>query len=121
MNTYSVTLNLTKDQFLNLIDAAAPLLAQATIKVIKEPADAIHAMHPKAKRASKLRGSKVNDTILTTIASGSATVKQLKEALEKAGMSAGSLSTGLAALSRSGQIERISDGVYGAKVREAAE
>jgi hypothetical protein len=49
---------------------------------------------------------------------GSATVRMLKQALEDAGMSAGSLSTGLAALQKSKAIERTGDGVYADPNRE---
>jgi hypothetical protein len=87
-----------------------------------EPAPAPVAIKKKAKKRkpAKLRGSKVNDIILATIArmGGSATVKMLKQALEDAGMSAGSLSTGLAALQKSKAIERIGDGVYADPNRE---
>jgi hypothetical protein len=87
-----------------------------------EPAPAPIAVKKKAKKRkpAKLRGSKVNDIILATIKhmGGSATVRMLKQALEDAGMSAGSLSTGLAALQKSKAIERTGDGVYADPNRE---
>jgi hypothetical protein len=60
-----------------------------------------------------LRGSKVNDTIIASLQSGPLSAKQLKQGLEDAGMSPGSLSTGLAALQKARVIERVGDGLYG--------
>jgi hypothetical protein len=79
-----------------------------------EPAPVAVKKKAKKRKPAKLRGSKVNDIILATIKhmGGSATVRMLKQALEDAGMSAGSLSTGLAALQKSKAIERVGDGLY---------
>lgn len=64
------------------------------------------------KRAKK---SKVNDTIRSTLAKGSGSISALKEGLVAAGMSAASLSTGIAALTKAGEIERVGDGEYALK------
>ena len=121
MNTYKITFTLNKDQLVSFVDTAGPLLAKATITVIKdEPADVIRAIH-KVKIKRGPRGSKVNDTILEAMKEGPQTVGALKEALEQAGLSAGSLSTGLAVLQRAGEVKRTSEGVYGLKIAEAAE
>ena len=65
-----------------------------------------------AKPLARKRTSKVNSAIFNRLIQGEATVAELKSALESAGMSAASLSTGIAALTKEGMIERIGDGLY---------
>ena len=69
----------------------------------------------KTSKFTRQRKSKVNDAILNAMNGGSANLKTLKQALEGAGMSASSLSTGLTALTKSGKIERVGDGEYAKK------
>lgn len=65
------------------------------------------------KRATRTpRGSRVNKTILAALANGPQTTKQLKEALEAADLAPGSLSTGLAALQKSGEVSGHGGGIY---------
>jgi hypothetical protein len=65
-------------------------------------------------RAQSSGGGKlsVNEAILQALDQGPASVGALKEALLSAGKSAASLSTGIAALTKSGKIERSGDGEY---------
>jgi DNA-binding transcriptional ArsR family regulator len=115
-NTYSATIKMNSaEQLARFIDEIGPLVESVLITTqLVDRAEAIHKMHSPAKKATppKVRGSKVNGAILARLATGEATVKELKEALERIHLSAGSLSTGLAALTKAGQIERIGEGVY---------
>jgi len=108
MTTYNVTLRLSEKQFLSFLDATvAPL--PMTIEVARETTEG--APTP----ATKLRGprsSKVNDAILARLKEGPASAAPIKEALEKAGLSAGSFSTGIASLQKSGRIVRNGAGEY---------
>jgi hypothetical protein len=118
MNTYKITFTLNKDQLVSFVDTAGPLLTKATITVIKDEPDVIRAIHRvKVKRGP--RGSKVNDAIRSAMKPGPQTVAVLKEALERAGLSAGSLSTGLAVLQKANEVERVGEGVYGLKNQQA--
>jgi hypothetical protein len=126
-NMYSATIKMNSaEQLAAFIDSIGPLVESVTIATMPvERTEAIHKMHPPAKKAAppKVRTSKVNHAILYALAHGQATVKMLKEALEARNLSAGSLSTGIAALTKSGQIERVSEGVYAltAPYEQAAE
>jgi|HubBroStandDraft_6_1064221.scaffolds.fasta_scaffold24387_6 DNA-binding transcriptional ArsR family regulator len=127
-NTYSATIKISSaEQLAAFIDSVGPLVESVVITTTPvDRAEAIHKMHPPAKKAAptKVRASKVNDAILATLQQhGEASVKELKEALERVHLSAGSLSTGIAALTKSGQIERVREGVYGLTggIQQAAE
>jgi predicted Rossmann fold nucleotide-binding protein DprA/Smf involved in DNA uptake len=114
MSQYTVTLQLhDQKQFLHFMDTVGPVAGQLLVTVAaEEQADAAPEWHEKAPKARNLRGSKVNNTILDALQNSTLTVRQLKEALEHAGMSPGSLSTGIASLTKSGQIERVGEGTY---------
>lgn len=121
MNTYTVTLRLpNREAFMKLVDEVGPLVHQLVITVAApEQAPAIEESKPAPQRT---RVSKVNDTITTALKNGPQTVKQLKEALEGAELSAGSLSTGIAALKKAGEIANVAEGVYAlASMQQAAE
>jgi hypothetical protein len=114
MSQYTVTLQLSdKAQFLHFVDTVGPVAGQLVITVghddVQAPAEPPKWHEPKPRQ---LRGSKVNATVLRALDSGPQSVKALKEALEANGMSPGSLSTGIAALTKARQIERESEGVY---------
>jgi hypothetical protein len=119
MNTYEVTFKIpNKEAFVEFVDKVGPVVGRMEV-VVSNP-NATTATAP--KKAPPLRGSKVNDTILAALHNSTLTTRQLKDALENAGLSAGSLSTGIAALTATKQIERIGEGVYAlAGYREAAE
>jgi hypothetical protein len=120
MNTYKVTLNLNKDQLVQFIDHSGLFQWPTKIAPIPNKDEGETPKAPvKARRGPK--GSKVNDTIRTALEYGPRQIKDLKSALEARGLSPGSLSTGLAQLQKSGEVERVGDGVYGLKVAEAAE
>ena len=101
---------------MNFVESVGPLVGVMSISVTPpEQAPAEPTWHEEPVKAAKprqLRGSKVNTTILEALQNSTLTVKQLKEALEHAGMSPGSLSTGIAALTKEGRIERVGEGVY---------
>lgn len=116
MSQYTVTLQLNDQKtFLHFLDTVGPVAGQLVVTVATDavqPEWNAQAEEPKPAKVRTPRGSKVNDTVLKALGDGPRTVKGLKEALETAGMSAGSLSTGIAALTKAGQIEREAEGVY---------
>jgi predicted Rossmann fold nucleotide-binding protein DprA/Smf involved in DNA uptake len=117
MSQYTVTLQLNdQKQFLHFMDTVGPVAGQLLVTVTAEeaaPEEEWRKQEPaKVSKARGPRGSKVNNTILDALQNSTLTVRQLKEALERAGMSPGSLSTGIAALTKSGQIERVGEGTY---------
>jgi hypothetical protein len=124
MNTYEITIKLpNKEAFTDFIEKVGPVAGQMTVsvsKVVREQSigDTQSPYKPRREHGppqpKRVRSSKVNDTILATLGEqGEASAKDLKDALERASLSPGSLSTGLAALQKSGQIERVREGVYG--------
>jgi hypothetical protein len=131
MTEYTVTMRLNdREQFVHFIDTVGPVVDRlvVTVKADEVPADNIApapstVRAPSARATRVPRGSKVNTTILQALMEGPKAVKDLKEALERANLSSGSLSTGLAVLQRSKQVHRVQDGVYGlagAPVQQAA-
>jgi hypothetical protein len=109
MNTYTITLELDRNQFIDFLDGPF-----GTSKIdVKVNQGAVAAPPP------RLRTSKVNDAILGTLKHGPASTAELKSALVNAGLSAGSLSTGLATLQKSGAVGRSSEGAY--ELKQAAE
>jgi hypothetical protein len=125
MNTYTITLTLTEEQFANFVKE--PTVKNFSVDVVQwnEPARGAAASlfrepEKKPAPARKLRGSKVNTAIMTALANGPQTLKGLKESLEEAGLSPGSLSTGLAYLQKEKLVERVDSGTY-AMMAKAAE
>ena len=121
-NAYSVAIKVADRLMLaDLLDAIGPYAQSAEITVINGAPKAVTAPAPKA--APKLTGmirrgpkrSKVNEAIRNAVSGGKASIAALKIALEEAGMSPASLSTGIAALTKSGEIERVGDGEYARK------
>ena len=113
MSKYTVTIQLAdREHFLNFIDTVGPVVGQLVVTVEASSSAEVELDEPAAPKARQLRGSKVNDTILAALHNSTLTVKQLKEALEQADLSPGSLSTGIAMLQKSGQIERVGEGLY---------
>jgi predicted Rossmann fold nucleotide-binding protein DprA/Smf involved in DNA uptake len=117
MSQYTVTLQLNdQKQFLHFMDTVGPVAGQLLVTVAPEESAAVPPewREPERREPNRRgpRGSKVNNTILEALQNSTLTVRQLKEALEHAGMSPGSLSTGIAALTKSGQIERVGEGTY---------
>lgn len=113
-NTYSVTIKMNSaEQLANFIDAVGPLVESVVITTTPIERPQPTGKTPTKAKTKPQRVSKVNETILATIQNGPATVKQLKEALEAKHLSASSLSTGLAALSKGGKLSRVGDGLYG--------
>jgi hypothetical protein len=107
--------------------AALGGLKNATVTVLPDgeqptPASRNPVMAPKPKLASvggtgkprgrKSSGSTVNTTVLAAMEFGPASILALKQALADAGKAPGSLSTALAALQKSGAIERAGPGQY---------
>jgi hypothetical protein len=106
MNTYRVTLEMDSTELVKFLDDLGGV-GHLAIERVGDLASSYAA--PKRP----LRGSKVNKTILDRLAEGPQPVANLKAALVNAGLSAGSLSTGLAALLKSREILRTDDGAYG--------
>ena len=109
MTTYSITLKLTEKQLLAFVaDLSEPL--EMTVKAIAAQTPEEEQAPVKQRRGP--RTSKVNDAIVAALKDGARQPNDLKEALQKAGLSPGSLSTGLAALQKSGQVNRDPNGGY---------
>jgi predicted Rossmann fold nucleotide-binding protein DprA/Smf involved in DNA uptake len=123
MNEYTVTMRLRgREEFLNFVDAIGPAVERLVVTVQHDDeATTPEAPRPRKGARNRVRGSKVNAVILEALSNASKTVKELKEALEAANLSPGSLSTGLAMLQRSGEVERVGEGRYGLKIAKAAE
>jgi hypothetical protein len=128
-NTYSATIKMQNaEQLAAFIDSIGPLVESVVITTTPAVKETVqprreHGPTPPPKVA-KVRASKVNDAILARLANGHASVRELKEALERVHLSAGSLSTGIAALTKAGQIGRVGEGVYaltGLTYEQAAE
>jgi hypothetical protein len=107
MNTYRVTLEMDSTELVKFLDD----LGGVGHLAIERVGDLASSYSAPPKRP--LRGSKVNKTILDRLAEGPQPVANLKAALVNAGLSAGSLSTGIAALLKSREILRTEDGAYG--------
>jgi hypothetical protein len=123
-NTYSATIKMNSaEQLAAFIDSIGPLVESVVITTT--PVEGVvrpQREHGPPKKAAplKVRASKVNNAILDLLSHGHQPVRALKEALESRNLSAGSLSTGIAALTKSGQIERVAEGVYGLVAYEQA-
>jgi predicted Rossmann fold nucleotide-binding protein DprA/Smf involved in DNA uptake len=120
MNTYTVTIQLEdREQFQHFVDNIGPLVPSVVIKVnnvvgtaeANEPPRAAPVAAPVRTRAKRV--SKVNTAIENALQSGPKSARDLKQALEEAHLSPGSVSTGLAQLQKSGQVERLGGGLYG--------
>ena len=119
---YKVTLILTADEYMDL----APRLGAHSPKIEKvvdapKPTDTKPTLDQSATSAPRgKRKSKVVETILRVLEEGPAAAANLRGALAQRGMSESSLSTGLAVLQKSGQIQRGDDGDYSLAERAAA-
>jgi predicted Rossmann fold nucleotide-binding protein DprA/Smf involved in DNA uptake len=129
MNTYTVTIQLEdREQFQHFVDNIGPLVPSVVIKVnnvvgaaeaneagVKDPRlwQAAPSNEAKPVRTRAKRVSKVNTAIENALQSGPKSARDLKQALEEAHLSPGSVSTGLAQLQKSGQVERLGGGLYG--------
>jgi hypothetical protein len=110
---YRVTMTLNRADLLALIDQGR--VRGADISLEEEGVG--ETLTPTVRERAK-RGSRVNLTILDTLAAGPQPVAALKVALKNAGLAASSLPTGLSALLRNGDIRRVEEGIY---AREAAQ
>ena len=132
MTRFKVTLDLSKDEFIELFNSSGPLSglsvssyddAAAAVDHVTEHLSEVKPLKPRDLASApphqrKLRGSKVNNAILGKLREGRAHSADLRTALADAGLAPGSLSTGLALLQKAGQIKRLGDGVY--ELAEAA-
>jgi hypothetical protein len=122
-NTYSATIKMNSaEQLARFIDEIGPLVE--SVLITTTPVERPIAAAPTKKVAPpKVRVSKVNNAILDALSHGPQPVKALKEILESRNLSAGSLSTGIAALTKDGIIARVGEGVYAIAggVQQAAE
>jgi hypothetical protein len=117
-STYAATIKMNSaEQMARFIEEIGPLVESVTITTTTTAV----AATPKKAPPPKVRFSKVNDAILEALKGGPTQVRALKEALEARHLSAGSLSTGIAALTKSGDIYRESEGVYALSIAQAAE
>ena len=109
---YQVTMTLSREELVKFMDSGR--LTNATVRAVIEQSDEQPPVLKRAPRAPSAPGDKisVNAAILRRLDNGPASIGDLKEALVSAGKSAASLSTGIAALTKSGKIERSSDGEY---------
>ena len=123
-NTYTITARvIDRTMLADLLDAIEGKTTDVEIKVNNGAPKVQAAPAPKARKEHPMtssgdrapKRSKVNDTIRDVLLKGNAKVADLKEGLVSAGMSAASLSTGIAALTKAGVIERVGDGEYALK------
>ena len=121
MQKYKVTLILTAEGYMEL----APLLGSHSPKIekiVERTDDARPTLDQSAMSAPRgKRKSKVVETILETLRIGEALPEALRGALARKGMAESSLSTGLAILQKSGQIQRDGHGAYFLSAHEGAE
>jgi hypothetical protein len=117
-NTFTSTVTFRNaEELANYINAVGHLVQSINIVTTPDNPTVVQAAAPRPMRASK-----VNDTIVSSLQQRAMSAKELKEALESAGLAAGSLSTGLAALQKNRTIERVGEGLYGlVGYRQAAE
>jgi hypothetical protein len=109
---------LERNQNINVTIEAMPENQGAAVSHDSQPApDSIYT----PERVRTKRKSKVTGAILDSLEKGRGEIADLKAALENAGMSAASLSTGLAVLQKSGAIKRSQAGFYFIPEKEAAE
>lgn len=126
-NMYLVTIRgADREALVNILDAVEGKAANVEISVLaptESVAEGIRFKPSAPRRGPKggKRGSKVNAAILSAMSNAPASIQDMKAALSQAGMAPSSLSTGLAILTKSGQIERVGEGLYGLKVMKAAE
>jgi hypothetical protein len=132
--SYVVNLTLDEEEFANFAKTSGIKSFSVEVVQTTEPAHAslfepegklspnTHRMGAVKKPGPprKTRVSKVNTAIMTALANGPQTLKGLKESLEEAGLSPGSLSTGLAYLQKERLVERVDSGTY-AMMAKAAE
>jgi len=120
LRKYTVTME--EDAFLRLLEANQMVVrveddgdvSDRAFHRFTEPAKAVAGNGEQSvRKPRKLRGSKVNDTILGALeGNAGATSAQLKEAMVSKGLAAGSLSTGLAMLQKAGRVVRDNNGTY---------
>lgn len=121
MNTYKITMTVDRNQLIRFIDTVG-LDQNVSIEALPDDGSTPAAPTPVKHDARRgPRGSKVNDAILGALAAGPQSNKQLREALQTAGLATGSLSTGLAILQRQNRVERLGGGLYGLAMKAAAE
>lgn len=123
---YTVTLQLPdREAFFHFVDSIGPLVERLVVTVDGPPPTQTaepEADAPPPPKARAPRISKVSNAINAALKDGPKTVKQLKEALEAADLSPGSLSTGIATLQRENVLERVGEGLYAlSNFRQAAE
>jgi hypothetical protein len=122
---FRLTLTLTKLELVDFLDQMGPHMGGMVVRSLGEDSTVappfVEPAPEPVKKARPKRGSVVNDIILRALAGGPRPVAELKQALVDGGRAPGSLSTGLAFLQASGDVERGSEGIYQLKVREAAQ
>ena len=114
---YTVTVKVAdRMMVVDLLDAIGPYAQSAEIMIDNGPPQPAAVSKPAPRAAVMTRRgpkrSKVNEAIRNRLGRGQASITDLKDALESAGMSPASLSTGIAALTKTGEISRVGDGVY---------
>ena len=108
MTKYKISMTLSAEEFMAIFPRIGGDV-QLEIKKLDSP-DA--PKEPRARRSSSDGKLSVNAAIKQRLERGRATISELKDSLIGAGKSAASLSTGIAALTKSGEIERTGDGEY---------
>lgn len=113
-SSYTVAIKVADRLMLaDLLDAIGPYAQSAEIAISNGAPTAPNKVASKPTVMTRgPKRSKVNEAIRSRLDRGQASISELKSALENAGMSAASLSTGIAALTKSGEISRVGDGVY---------
>jgi predicted Rossmann fold nucleotide-binding protein DprA/Smf involved in DNA uptake len=125
MDMFRISFNISEDDLPKFITTVGRHLGKLTVHCLtdiplwsqqgttlnsKTEPDPEPAAEP--EKPPRKRFSKVNAALLEALQDGPKTVALMKSALEQAGMSAGSLSTGIAALTKDGKIIRQDNGDY---------
>ena len=112
-NTYVVKVYVdSREELVDMFDKLATVSGVTYEVSVKRPEPVVRV--PRAAPVAPRTNGKVsvNEAILQALGNGPASIGELKEALQNAGKSAASLSTGIAALTKAGKIERTGDGEY---------
>jgi hypothetical protein len=118
MNKYSVTFPLANERaFLDFVNRIGPLVGKFEVVMTSdEPQETrdqpVGAIYKPARTLRRPRKSKINAALVGALKTGRGEVSELKKALVDAGLSAASLSTGLAALQKDGTVKRADNGNY---------
>jgi hypothetical protein len=114
MTTYKISAIVAAEDVVKLVQSSA--IPRDSLIIQEWEAEPEYETGPAAppppRKSRKPRGSKVEATILGVLSGGQKTSKELKAALENAGLRGGSMGVGIANLQKRGEVKRADDGSY---------